>query len=143
MPPPTSEAGSSVLRAAATAAAAGETGAGPSSDAAIDGRLRPVTPHSMTLTSALRANGTFEPVVCTNYERDGPQFSGVAGHVGWRIHDCLRATSAVPLMWPPYRVAGREYFGERGSRYVHDPSKACLLYLSLAESPRLSLLPTP
>ena len=109
MPPPTSEAKNSVLAAAAGVAAAD---ASITSDAAIDGRARPVTPHSMTLTSTLRPNGTFEPVVCTNYGRDGPQFSGVAGHVDWTIHDCLRSTSAVPILWPPYRVEGREYFGE-------------------------------
>lgn len=107
MPPPTPEPNPSILQAASGSSSIGGTNSG----VAADGRARPVVTHWMTLMSTLRSNGTFEPVACTNYERCGQQYSSLASEVGWPIVGCLRATSAVPMMWPPFNRNGRDYYG--------------------------------
>lgn len=81
-----------------------------SSGFALDGRARPVVPHVMTLAATESSGLGFEPICCTNYKRDGPQFAALSGRDDWTVLDCLRSTTAVPLMWQPMRGRdGRDY----------------------------------
>ena len=95
----------------------------PKVDRALDGRPRPVVTHHFTVTAREDNMDTFRPFINSNYKREG-RFQ-LRGSSDWSMYAALRATSAAPTFFPPYKHTNGVTFVD-GGLVANNPTKCAI-----------------